>query len=175
MAKKNNIYLIGSMGSGKTSIGKQLAKLTKHPYYDSDEEIERQTGVTVSWIFEVEGEAGFRQRETAVIKTLCQRDHIILSTGGGVVVTPENREVLSQNGMVVYLTVSLNEQYARTRRRKGVRPLLAQPNPKGKLKELNEKREALYCETADIIVDTNNLTPKAIAKKILAKLVIAKA
>ena len=112
--KLNNIYLIGPMGSGKTTVGKSLAALTRKTLYDSDHEIERTTGVDISWIFEVEGEAGFRKREETVIAQLTQMNHIILSTGGGAVLASNNRQHLAQNGVVIYLQVSVNKQLKRT-------------------------------------------------------------
>ncbi len=165
--KKHNLYLIGPMGSGKTSVGRQLASLTKQPYYDSDQEIEQRSGVTVSWIFEKEGEPGFRQREEDIIAELTALDGIILATGGGCVVRDNNRKRLHDNGIVIYLKVSLPIQYERTSRRKGVRPLMESNNPKAKLAQLNAAREPLYAEIANLIYDTDLLEPKTIAQKIV--------
>ena len=167
MPLKQNIYLIGPMGSGKTSVGLQLAKLTQAELIDSDHEIEERTGVNVAWIFEKEEEAGFRQRESAIIAELTQRHNIILSTGGGSILAEATRHCLKTTGVVVYLTVAINKQLMRTARRKGQRPLIDTPNPEETLKRLNESREPLYQSLADIVIDTNRKTPKAVAKNIL--------
>ncbi len=155
------------MGSGKTSVGKQLAQLKKTTFYDSDLEIERRTGVTVSWIFEVEKEAGFRKREEETIADLTTMNDIVMATGGGSIISEKNRERLKSTGIVIYLKVSFEVQFKRTRRRKSTRPLLNQPNPKEKLTKLNQEREPLYRETADLIYDTDQFIPLALAKKIL--------
>lgn len=162
----NNIFLVGPMGSGKSSVGKYLAKITKKDFYDSDHEIQSRTGVSISWIFEVETEAGFRRREQNVIAELIKLNNIVLSTGGGCVVTPANRKSLSQHGVVIYLKVSLPIQVERTSHRKDTRPLVDVPNPEKKLIELNQQREPLYEEIADLVYDTDNKTPKAIANQI---------
>ncbi len=167
MSNPKNIYLIGPMGSGKTSVGKFLAKLKKTTFYDSDEEIERRAGVSVAWIFEKEKEAGFRKREEEAIAILTKLKGTIIATGGGSVLSEKNRNQLKSTGTVVYLRVSLNDQLERTRRRKGKRPLLNQPNPKEKLEALNQAREPIYRELADLIYDTDNKEPIAIAKQIL--------
>ncbi len=165
--KLNNIYLIGPMGSGKTSVGKSLASLTQQTLYDSDQEIERSTGVDISWIFEVEGEAGFRKREENVITELTQMNHIILSTGGGAVLAESNRQRLAENGVVVYLQVSVNKQLKRTAHRKESRPVLMMNDSKEKLTKLNEMRDPLYREIADFTYQTDTLTPQSIAQTIL--------
>ncbi len=166
MNKHNNIYLIGPMGSGKTSVGKRLAKMAGLTFYDTDSEIESRTGVTISWIFDVEKEEGFRRREEATLEALTQLHGIVLSTGGGCVVDLSNRRMLSENGFVVYLRVSLEKQLHRTSHRKGIRPLLEQSNPEVKLLKLNEEREPLYTEIADAIYETDKVTPGALAFRI---------
>ncbi len=166
MSKTDNIYLIGPMGSGKTSVGKALATQGALQFYDSDEVIEQRTGVSVSWIFAVEQETGFRKREQAAIAELTQLTGIVLATGGGCVLNEDNRKQLSENGTVVYLQASLNEQLRRTSRRKGVRPLLAEKDPKLKLQQLNIERDPLYRQTADLIYNTDHLKPREIAEKI---------
>ena len=168
MSTPTNIYLVGPMGAGKTSVGNQLARAKKTTFYDSDQEVEKRSGVTVSWVFEVEGEAGFRQREEAVIAELSKMKGIVIATGGGSVVTANNRKQLKATGVVVYLQVSFDKQFERTSRRKGTRPLLNQPNPKEKLAKLNQEREPLYQEIADLTYSTDKLAPAALAKRILA-------
>lgn len=169
MYKKANIYLIGPMGAGKSSVGKVLALLTGFTLYDTDHEIMARTGVKISWIFEIEKEAGFRRREAEIIDELTRSDGIILSTGGGCVVTPINRDNLKKNGIVVYLQVNLKEQLRRTKRTE-TRPLLEVSDPKAKLIELNTAREPLYEEIADLTIKTSNKKPIDIAKEIISKI-----
>lgn len=166
--KSNNIFLIGPMGAGKTSIAKQLAKLTGKIRYDSDQEIERQTGVDLPWLFEIEGEAGFRKREKKVIQTLTQLNHIILSTGGGSVIDDDNRKHLAENGIVIYLHISLEEQLKRISSRNNQRPLLASNTPQETLRELNNRRTPLYKEIADLCFTTDNFSPLTLAKNIVS-------
>jgi len=163
-----NIFLIGPMGTGKTRVGMQLAKLSGYEFYDSDQEIEKRAGVTVSWIFTVEGEAGFRDREAAVIAELCQLKQIILATGGGAVIRPQNRQQLSQHGEVVYLRASVDTQLARTSRRRGDRPLLDTDDPRQQLQQLTEQRASWYQEIANVTYDTEQFIPMELAKRILA-------
>lgn len=165
--KLSNIYLIGPLGSGKTSIGKELATLLHYPFYDSDIEIEKRTGVEISWIFEREGEAGFRKRETAMIAELTQLDHIVLATGGGSVIERNNRELLKANGVVVYLKVGVDKQFIRTQRKKEKRPLLMANNSKQGLDQLNQSREAWYQEIAELSYQTDNISLSTLAKKII--------
>lgn len=155
------------MGSGKTSVGLQLAKLVHKPFYDSDTEIEHRTGASVSWIFELENEEGFRKREAKAIKDLTHLNGIILATGGGCILNANTREYLKSNGIVVYLKVTLPEQIKRASHRHGTRPLLNVPNPAEKLTQLNTEREPLYLEIADLKYDTDTKTPKEIALQIL--------
>ncbi|MCH9769891.1 MAG: shikimate kinase AroK [Gammaproteobacteria bacterium] len=167
MAKIDNIFLIGPMGSGKSSIGVKLAKLAKLEFFDSDMEIIRRTGVDISWIFEMESEAGFRKREVELIKELSYSKNIVLSTGGGTIVMAENREQLKHHGVVVYLCVSLDKQLDRTSRHQVTRPLLEQhPDPRSRLIELNKEREPLYSEIADLTYNTDSTTPAELAKQI---------
>lgn len=158
------------MGSGKSSVGKQLEKLTGATYIDSDAEIEERTGVTIAWIFEKEKEAGFRKRESEIIEELTQQKNIILSTGGGSILSENNRQYLTSTGFVIYLKVSLDEQFERVSRRPGTRPLLNQPNPKEKLNALNKSREAIYESIADLTIDTDGLVPKEVAELVIAHL-----
>jgi shikimate kinase len=160
-----NLFLIGPMGVGKTTIGRVLAELLKLEFYDSDREIEASTGADIPWIFDVEGESGFRLREARMIEQLTQKQQIVLATGGGAVLAAENREFLSQRGVVVYLRASINQQIERTSRDKS-RPLLQAPNPENKIRELMKIRDPLYREIADIIIDTNHRNPRAISHEI---------
>jgi len=160
---KSNLYLIGPMGAGKTSVGLRLAKKLHWPVYDTDREVEQRSGVDISWIFEVEGEAGFRKREADVIRSLCKLSNIILSTGGGCVITESNRENLSQNGFVVYLSVDLETQFHRTSNRTNQRPLLLNDDPKATLYQLQQEREHLYLTVADLSIETQGREPNEIA------------
>ncbi len=164
-----NLYLIGPMGSGKSSVGAQLSKLTGLKFIDSDSEIEKRVGVTIAWIFEVEKEEGFRKREAGIIAELTQEKGIILSTGGGAVLNPSTRSILHNSGTVIYLQVSPSEQFVRTSFRKDVRPL-AQNLTQKELIELNSKREPLYQEIAHLQYLTDNHQPRELAKKILEHL-----
>jgi 3-dehydroquinate synthase len=148
-----NIVLVGMMGAGKTTVGKLLARQLGKTFVDSDEEIQRRTGVTIAHIFDVEGEAGFRQRESAMIQELAQRDNIVLATGGGAVIKAENREVLKRNGVVVYLKSTVHDLWQRTRHDRS-RPLLQTADPRGKLQQLFEQRDPFYTEAADLTVHT---------------------
>lgn len=160
--KTKNIFLVGPMGAGKTTIGRQLAKKVRFVFYDSDHEVERLTGVSVSTIFEYEGEEGFRKREIDVIAKLTQLDNIILSTGGGAVLSTENRKSFSSRGNVVYLRASIDTQLRRTSQRKGTRPLLDTQNPLEKIIEFDKIRAPLYEEVAHYIYDTDKEEPQEI-------------
>jgi shikimate kinase len=148
-----NIFLIGMMGAGKTTVGKLLARQTGKVFIDCDEEIQRRTGVTIPHIFDVEGEAGFRQRESAVIKDLVQRDNVVLATGGGAISSEDNRAELSHNGTVVYLKSSVHDLWQRTRHDRN-RPLLQTADPRARLRELFEQRDPLYMQVADLVIHT---------------------
>ena len=141
------------MGAGKTTVGKLLAKQLGKTFYDADHEVERRTGVTVAVIFELEGEAGFRKREAAVIEELSQMDNIVLATGGGAVLFPENRTALQNNGHVIYLRASVNDLFKRMRNDKQ-RPLLQNVDIHAKLERLYQERNPIYTEIANCIVDT---------------------
>lgn len=157
------------MGVGKTTIGRQLAKLLGYEFIDSDHEIEARTGASISWIFDVEGEAGFRQREQAMIDALSQRSRIVLATGGGAVINPDNREALKKRGIVVYLKADIDELLRRTAHDKN-RPLLQTDNPRDKLTALLKEREPWYIEVADLVFDTQRKNSSASAT-LLQKLV----
>ena len=154
------------MGAGKTTIGRLLANKLHLEFIDSDREIEDRCGADIPWIFDVEGESGFRDREVRVIDDLTRRDCIVLATGGGAVVRPENRQALSERGAVVYLRVSLEEQIARTGRDRQ-RPLLRGEDPAGTLRKLNAEREPLYLEVADHVVATSGQSAKTVAQNIV--------
>jgi shikimate kinase len=153
MGKQDNIFLVGLMGAGKTTVGKLLAKQLGKTFVDADHEIEARTGVKIPVIFEIEGEAGFRKREEAVIAELVKRQNIVLGTGGGAVISASNRALLSANGTVVYLRGSPGQLYERTRHDRN-RPLLQTEDPLARLRELYEQRDPLYREIADLVVDT---------------------
>ncbi len=166
MKGKRNIFLVGPMGAGKTTIGKQLAQLLHLEFIDTDQEIESRTGAPIDWIFDIEGEDGFRVREKEIIAELSQRQGIVLATGGGAVVTPENRTFLAGRGIVVYLETSIEQQLERTRKDKR-RPLLQNTDdPEATLIALHKERDAQYREIADVIVATNENSIKSVANKI---------
>jgi len=161
----DNIFLVGLMGAGKTTIGRLLAKHLHKTFYDSDHEIERRTGVNIPLIFEVEGEAGFRKRESAVIEELVGKDNIVLATGGGAVLSSINRESLKRNGVVIYLRANVHELWQRTRNDKN-RPLLKGPDPLTKLKQLFTERDPIYTEVATYVIDTEGETVNSIITRI---------
>ncbi len=148
-----NIFLVGLMGAGKTSVGRMLAKRMNKDFYDADAEIERATGVKIPVIFDIEGESGFRAREEKVIERLTAMHDIVLATGGGAILLPANRIRLKQHGRVIYLRATPEDLWKRTRRDRN-RPLLQTVNPLAKLKELHAQRDPLYSEIADLVVDT---------------------
>lgn len=148
-----NVFLVGLMGAGKTSVGRMLAKRINRTFYDTDAEIERATGVKIPVIFDIEGEAGFRAREEKMVEKLTAMDGIVLATGGGAVLSPANRALLKKHGRVIYLRASPEDLWRRTRRDRN-RPLLQTANPLARLRELHAQRDPLYTEVADLIVDT---------------------
>jgi shikimate kinase len=150
-----NIFLVGLMGAGKTSVGKVLARRLGKAFYDCDHEIERATGVKVPVIFDIEGEAGFRAREARALAELVARTDIVLATGGGAVLSAANRKLLAEHGMVVYLHATAADLWQRTRHDRN-RPLLQTPDPLTRLKELYEERDPLYRAAADIVIDTGS-------------------
>jgi len=150
-----SIFLVGMMGAGKTSVGRALAKRLQKTFYDSDHVIEDRTGVKIPVIFEIEGEAGFRVRESAVVDELTALRDIVLATGGGAVLSEKNRDRLRTRGTVVYLRASVRDLLNRTRHDKN-RPLLQAADPRARLTELYEKRDPLYREVAHLTVDTGN-------------------
>lgn len=164
-----NIFLVGLMGAGKTTVGKLLAKHLHKTFYDSDHEIERRTGVNIPLIFDIEGEDGFRSRERIVIDDLSQKGDIVLATGGGAVLHPETRENLKSRGTVVYLRANVEELWQRTRHDRN-RPLLQTDDPHAKLTQLFEQRDPLYREVADIIMDTSRQSVQSLMHDLEEKL-----
>lgn len=165
-AKHKNIFLIGPMGAGKSSVGKYLAQQLGMDFYDTDEEIEKRTGVEIGWIFDLEGEAGFRKRETAVVKNLVIQSNIVLATGGGSILEQENRDVLAANGTVIYLEVSLDFQQHRTVNEIR-RPLLRVKNREEILKKLYLERTPLYQAIADFKIHTDNRSIREVSDMIV--------
>lgn len=165
--EKNNIFLVGPMGAGKTSVGRYLARHLDKDFYDSDEEIEKKLGVSLTWIFDLEGMAGFRAREMKVIDGLSSLSNIVLSTGGGCVETKEVRDFLRQRGIVIYLEVTLQTQLNRLKRDKK-RPLLQGENPQEVLIRLWEEREPIYEEIADLTIITDDRSVRDVCDEILA-------
>jgi shikimate kinase len=163
---RTNIFLVGPMGAGKTSVGRFLAKQLGKEFYDSDEEMEKRMGVNLTWIYDLEGMEGFRQREMRLIDDLSKLSNIVLSTGGGCVETPEVREYLRQRGTVIYMEVSLDTQLARLKRDKK-RPLLQGDNPQEVLIKLWEEREPIYERIADFTVITDNRSVRDVSQDIL--------
>lgn len=163
---KTNIFLVGPMGAGKTSVARALARQLHKTCYDSDDEIEQKTGASLSWIFDLEGMAGYRQRELRVIDELSQLENIVLSTGGGCIETPEVREILMQRGIVIYMEVSLQTQLTRLQRDKR-RPQLQGENPQEVLVRLWEEREPIYENVADFSVITDERSVVDVCKDIL--------
>ena len=165
MKMSGSLFLTGPMGAGKSTIGRQLSKRLKRPFHDSDHEIEQRTGVDIPLIFELEGEAGFRKREAAVIDELTLLPDIILATGGGAILDPANRQHLGERGTVIYLHTSVDQQLRRTGRDRN-RPLLQTDDPRGRLEELMAVREPLYRETADLVVDTDGKRVQDVVRQI---------
>jgi shikimate kinase len=169
MSKRDNLYLVGLMGAGKTTVGRLLARHYGCDFHDSDHEIEARTGVKIPVIFEIEGEAGFRKREEAAIAELTSREAIVLATGGGAVLSSLNRETLREHGVVIYLRGMPEHLYERTRHDRN-RPLLQTDNPLEKLRELYRVRDPLYREIADIVVDTGRQSVSGITRLLLGKI-----
>ncbi|MCO1332970.1 shikimate kinase AroK [Microbulbifer sp. OS29] len=154
-----SIFLVGPMGAGKSTIGKLMAAQLQLPFVDTDKVLEERTGADIPWIFDVEGEAGFRRRESEILEELCRGDSHIIGTGGGIVLLEENRRQLQKYGYVVYLQANIDQLLERTSKNSN-RPLLRVPNPRQRIAEILQEREPLYREVADIICDTNDLSPK---------------
>ena len=169
MGRPQSVFLIGPMGAGKSTIGRHLAELLRKEFLDSDQEIERRTGASVSLIFEIEGEAGFRRRETVVIDELTRRDNLVLATGGGAVLADENRRTLRSRGVVVYLHAPIDVLAKRTHRDRN-RPLLRSGDRRQTLTQIVQAREPIYRETAHVVIATEHRPPQAVARDIVEKL-----
>ena len=169
MLGKTNVFLIGPMGSGKTAVGRYLSRLLDLAFHDSDTEIERHAGVDIPFIFEKEGEGGFRQREREAIKVLTSMDRIVLATGGGAVLLPENRGHLADRGCVVYLETSVSQQVERVKQGR-TRPLLNNVDTTLRLSQLLAERAPLYREIADVVVSTDGRKVRSVAEDILREL-----
>ena len=169
MSKQDNIFLVGLMGAGKTTVGRILAKRYDKVFHDSDLEIEARCGVKIPVIFEIEGEAGFRKREEATIAELTTLSNVVIATGGGAVLSAHSREILQARGAVVYLRGSPEHLYERTRHDRN-RPLLQTADPLARLRELYQQRDPLYTEVADIIVDTGRQSVSNMTRGLYEKL-----
>jgi shikimate kinase len=169
MRGKRNIYLVGPMGTGKSAVGRQIGRMLGLPFFDSDAEIERQAGVDIPYIFEREGEARFRARESEALAHLCGQEPIVLATGGGAVLAPENRKLLHETGVVVHLETSLAQQLQRVGKGRG-RPLLKDVDLPARLAELRAVRDPLYREIADVTLSTDNRRVMRVANLVLAEL-----
>jgi shikimate kinase len=177
MLGKRNLYLIGPMGTGKTAVGRHLGRLLAVPFVDSDAEIERAAGVDIPYIFDEEGEEGFRRRECQALAELCVREPIVLATGGGAILAAGNRELLRQTGVVIYLQTSILQQLQRVGSGRG-RPLLKSGDGedlRARLEQLREKREPLYRETADVTIATDSRRVSRVADLILRELELTRA
>lgn len=164
-----NIFLIGMMGAGKTTVGRALAKRLGLEFADADRELVERTGVPVATIFEIEGEAGFRRRESLLLEELAGRSGLVVATGGGVVLSEPNRKLMRSRGTVVYLRARLERLWERTRHDSS-RPLLATPDPRARLAELLEQREPLYLECSHLVVDTGAQSASALAARVATAL-----
>jgi len=169
MKRANNIYLVGMMGAGKTTVGRLLARRLKLPFIDSDKEIESRCGVKIPLIFEIEGEGGFRSREAQVLAELTALEGVVLGTGGGAALLEDNRSRLAATGTVIYLRARPEDLYERVRHDRN-RPLLATGDPLGRLRELFVERDPLYRSIADLTVDTGRQGVNALARQLLFKL-----
>lgn len=165
--QKRNIYLVGPMGAGKSTIGRVLAAELHLGFKDSDKVIEDRTGADIPWIFDMEGEEGFRDRESAVLDELASGEDFVIATGGGIILRPRNREMMKASGYVCYLTASIDQLVERTARDKK-RPLLQVENPRQKIIDLVALRDPLYREAADFVINTDRRSPKVVAQEISA-------
>jgi len=170
MNQSQNYFLVGPMGAGKTAVGRQLAKLLNYEFIDSDEEIELRTGVDISFIFEKEGEQGFRKREKNIINEMTERDNIVLATGGGAILSEQNRKHLVSRGIVIYLLASIEKQVERTHRGRE-RPLLVNQDSRKVLLDLMEIRDPLYRNIADFIIMTDGRKIHSVAKEIFNEII----
>lgn len=165
MKQPQNLFLVGPMGAGKSAVGRQLAKILHLDFFDSDQEVEDRTGVDIPFIFEKEGEEGFRKRESKVIDELSARQGIVLATGGGAIVDPSSRSRLGARGYVIYLHTTVRQQLERTQRGRN-RPLLEAEDPRQVLEALMEIRDPLYREIADMVIETDGRRVREVANEI---------
>ena len=165
MKRDGNIYLVGMMGAGKTTIGKLLARRLSRSFVDSDQRIEERTGVKIPVIFEIEGEQGFRRRESQVLEELAKEPDLVVATGGGIVLSESNRACLTRSGLVVYLCLPLGVLWERTRQDKN-RPLLQVADPRARIEELHGERDPLYRSVADIVVEGGRSSPNALVRQL---------
>ncbi|MEH6582216.1 MAG: shikimate kinase AroK [Halioglobus sp.] len=169
MPNLHRVFLVGPMGAGKTTIGKYLAQQLNLQFADTDTEIEARTGADIPWIFDVEGEQGFRDREQLAVEEMTLWDNVLLATGGGVVMRPENRRALAARGFVIYLHATVDEQVRRTHRDRR-RPLLQSGDPEQVLRDLMAVRDPFYREIADHVIDTDGCSPRTVAQKLVKEL-----
>lgn len=170
MAANPNIYLVGPMGAGKTTIGRRIAEIKGMSFVDSDHEVEKRTGVDISFIFDMEGEDGFRKREREMIAELSEQPNTVMATGGGAVLDASTRDLLSARGVVVYLETSLEQQLTRTRKANN-RPILeGSDDIEATLAQLMEERDPLYRSIADIVVPTGDQQARRLAREIVEQL-----
>ena len=169
MPPLHRVFLVGPMGAGKSTIGKYLAPRLNLDFADTDSEIEKRSGADIPWIFDVEGEDGFRKREQQVVEEMTLWDNVLLATGGGVVVRPQNRRVLAARGFVIYLHASVEEQVRRTHRDRR-RPLLQNGDPEEVLRALMIERDQHYREIADHVITTDDCSPRTVAQRLVREL-----
>lgn len=169
LGKSQNLFLVGPIGAGKTTIGRYIARSLDRKFFDTDQEVEVRTGVDLNWIFDMEGEEGFRDREATVIDELTQETGVVLSTGGGSILREANRHVLAARGLVVYLQVSIEQQVERTLR-DTKRPILQKGDKQSVLENILREREPLYEEIADLSFPTDNRTVRSVAETILQEI-----
>ena len=166
---RGNVFLVGMMGAGKTTLGKALALRLKADFFDTDKVLVERTGVPVATIFEIEGEEGFRRRESCILAELAERDDCVVATGGGAVLSAENRVLMRTHGTVVYLRARIESLWERTRHDSS-RPLLATPDPRATLAEILEQRDPLYREAAHLVVDTGAQSAATLVSRVVAAL-----
>ncbi len=169
MSRPDNIFLIGPMGAGKSTIGRHLAELLNKDFRDSDQEIEKRTGAGIPLIFEIEGESGFRARESSILDELTRLSNMVLATGGGAVLAADNRKILRERGVVVYLHAPLETLLQRTRRDRH-RPLLQTADRRRTLEDILKAREPVYRQAADMVIETSHRSPVSVAREIARKL-----